>query len=156
MPGETSLSLGGGEGEKTANYSASAKPGADFTPYAGRRAEELALAQARKLISSTEADVARSFESLVANYRMSSKSRDVAERRRDAALKKRNVSAKLLETGNITRVDYLKSEEDLYKAEIEFMDSVIALIAAERAIERALDIAPESLPGFIAKIEESK
>jgi outer membrane protein TolC len=156
LPTKGSISMGGAVNERNASWSTSTEPAANISAYASIQARSLALLQARERIATAQADAMRNLESLCARYRASSRARDVCARRRDAAVKKRVLSRLLLDAGRITRSDFMKVEEDLSRAETGLVDAALALVQAQRALERVLDIPPGDLGVFIKANEVRK
>ncbi|MCX7024144.1 MAG: TolC family protein [Spirochaetes bacterium] len=149
LPVSGSLTLGGAERERSASYSSTAKPAADLVPYASRGEREWALSRAALLVRETADDAARAFESTAGTYARARNARAIAERRRDLAAKRRDLSRRLIETGGITRSDFLETEEELARAETVLVDAALAQWQAERAAETKLDIPPGGLASFL-------
>lgn len=136
-------------GASTARTGASLRPLPDTAaPYASRRAA-LALSQAEAALSAASARVARAAVSAASAYRNALRGIDVARRSLELAEARRELVAKRLGLGQARRSELVKAALEREGEELALLDATAALLSAERALERLLDLEAGGLAGFV-------
>lgn len=149
-----SIGVSGGierPGASTARTGASLRPLPDpAAPYASRRAA-LALNQAEDALEAASKRVARAAVSAASAYRNALRGVEVAKRSLELAEARRELVALRLALGLARRSELVKAGLERAGNELTLLDAATALLSAERALERLLDIEAGGLMDFVDK-----
>ena len=85
---------------------------------------------------------------LVDNLRLSEQRRELAIESLKLGAEKYRLSEVLLSLGRITRVELMEERLEYEKKEVMAVEAAIALLEAERSLERLIDLPPGTLAGF--------
>lgn len=136
-------------GASTARTGATIRPIPDpAAPYASRRAAS-ALSQAEAALAAASKRVARAAVSAATAYRNALRGIDAAKRSLELAEARRELVAKRLGLGLARRSELVKAGLERAGEELALLDAASALISAERALERLLDLDAGGLAGFV-------
>ena len=148
-----SASAGGNAGwelpyDKTARVQSSISPLPDPASGLGAKQAALALAMERENYQHTLNKLERDAVLLVNNLRLSEQRRCVALETLKLGEEKYRLSEVLLSLGRITRVELMEERLEYEKKEAAAVEAAIAVLEAERAIEKFTDLPPGSLGQF--------
>lgn len=147
-----SIGVSGGTerpGASTARTGASIRPLPDpAAPYASGRAA-LALSQAEAALAAASTRVSRGAVSAATAYRNALRGIDAAKRSLELAEARRELVALRLRLGQARRSELMEAGLERAGKELALLDATVALLSAERALERSLDLEAGRLGDFI-------
>lgn len=136
-------------GASVARTGASLRPLPDpAAPYASRRAA-LALSQAEYALEAASKRIARAAVSAASAYRNALRGIEVARRSLELAEARRELVALRLELGQARRSELVNAGLERAGYELALLDAAAALLSAERALERLLDLETGGLREFV-------
>jgi outer membrane protein TolC len=142
----------GGElpSDSTAHASMSLEPLPDLVGALGWRSALLALKLEEERYKSSIAMVARNARIAVLGYTNAVEKREINLKKRQLARSRLELSSVKVDLGKAVRSELIGFELEFLSSEIELLESLAALVAAEREIEKLLDIAPGELAEFLS------
>lgn len=147
-----SIGVSGGTerpGGSTARTGASIRPLPDpAAPHASKRAA-LALAQAEAALAAASTRVERAAVSAATAYRNALRGVDAAKRSIELAEARRGLVAMRLGLGQARRSELVKAGLERSGEELALLDATAAVLSAERALERLLDLEAGGLASFV-------
>lgn len=154
LSGSGSVQLGG---EPPSSYTARTNNRLEFFPEPAQalssRQAALALGLDGALYSAGLAKVERSAGAALVVYENAVRMRDIRTRALGLAESKLRLIEVRLGLGQAVRSDLLKAQLERATGEVDLVDAVAALEAAERGLERLIDIPPGTLQSFYASMK---
>jgi len=141
--------------DRTARVSAKAEPLPDPASYANERSAELALALQTELYAAALEKTGRSASLAAERIRLTDRQRILAREARDLAVRKFELAELRRQLGHATRLDLMELRIAAAEKDVALVKAAVALLSAERELERLLDLAPGEL-GFFASGERSR
>ncbi|MDR1286987.1 MAG: TolC family protein [Treponema sp.] len=145
--------LGGSAGRElpydtTARIQGSASPLPDPASGMTKRQAELSLSlERRKYVLALER-LGRSAEQGVEKCRMADRKRELAGESRELAGERYRLAELRRELGQLTRVELMEERIEYSQKEIAAVEAALALLAAERELEKLMGLAPGELSAF--------
>lgn len=135
--------------DSRARSSASLAPMPDPAAALGAREAAVALRLEEDKFERSIAALERNAASALAAYRAAASRRSIGAKALSLAEEKRRLVFLQVGLGQAVRADAVAAELDLAVARSDLIDSLSALVAAERALEKLLDLPPNTLSAFI-------
>ena len=147
------FSTGGNAGwegayDKTARLNGSFSPVPDPASSLGAKQASLALALERENYQVLLKKLERQAALEVQNLRLSDQRRGLAVESLKLGAEKYRLSETLLSLGRITRIELMEARLEYEKKEMQAAEAAVALLEAERSIERIIDCPPGRLESY--------
>ena len=134
--------------DKTARVQGSFSPLPDPAAGLGARQAALALAFERDNYQTALDRIGREAALLITNVRICGERRELAVESLQLGAEKYRLAEVLLSLGRITRIELMEERLEYARKEVLAVEAAVALLEAERAIERFVDLPPDSLESF--------
>ena len=138
--------------DTTARSTVMIRPCSDIGKTLDSKAARLALKLEEERYRSLCLDIRRKAEAAVSGYVNASLKRDIAIRALNVSQSMSELVAAQIRLGQALRSDAIHAELERSEKEIDLIDAMSSLVAAERKIEMLLDIPPGSLSLFIGSM----
>ncbi|MBU1078881.1 MAG: TolC family protein, partial [Spirochaetes bacterium] len=135
--------------DTTARSSARIQPLGDPARALGLKGSLAALRLEEERYASLVAKVERSADAAVLGYRSALRKRDIGAQALSIAESRSSLVALKVELGQATRFEAVEAELHRAGEEIGLVEAAHALLAAERRLERLLDLPPDCLAAFM-------
>jgi outer membrane protein TolC len=146
--------IGGSAGREyphdtTARLQGSANPLPDPASAMTKHQAELALSLERRKYTLAVSRLGRSAEQGVEKCRMADRKRELAVEGRELAGERYRLAELRMELGLLTRIELMEERIDYSKKEIAAVEASMALLAAERELEKLMGFRPGELAAFV-------
>jgi outer membrane protein TolC len=134
--------------DRTARLQGSADPLPEPASIMSRRQAELALSLARRKYTLAFERLGRSAEQGVERCLMADRRRELAEESRKLARERYGLAELRRELGQLTRIELMEERIEYSRKETAAVEAAMALLAAERELERLMGLRPGELTTF--------